>query len=76
MSAFVTQPGSQVPEGYEPEPGVIGATIRYASGVTGYHVGQHGKAGAFSVDVLGSEGTLRAGMYAETVLRDKDGKLS
>jgi len=75
VSAFVTQPDRQVPEGYEPEPGVIGATIRYASSVTGYHVGQHGKVGAFSVDVLGSEGTLRAGMYMGAVLRDKDGKL-
>ena len=50
-------------------------TLRYANGAIGYHVGQHGKAGAFSVDVLGSEGTLRAGMYMDTVLHDKDGKL-
>lgn len=67
--------GGNVPEGYEPEPAAIAATIRYSSGAIGYHVGQHGKAGAFAVDVLGSEGTLHAGMYAGTVLHDKDGKL-
>jgi predicted dehydrogenase len=75
VSAFVRHHDAKAPEGYEPEPPVIGATIRFASGVTGYHVGNHGKAGAFSVDVLGSEGTLRAGIYMGTVLHDKDGKL-
>jgi len=75
VSGFVSEPSGDVPDGYMPEPAVIGATIRHASGVTSYHVGQHGKAGAFAVDVLGSEGTLKAGMYAGTVLHDKDGKL-
>ena len=74
VSGFV-HGGGQVPEGYEPEPAVIGATIRYKSGVTAYHVGQHGKLTGFTVDVLGSEGSLRAGMYVKTVLYDKDNKL-
>jgi len=74
VSAFVNQSQGEVPEGYEPEPGVIGATIRFESGVTGYHIGQHGKVGGFSVDVIGSEGSLRAGMYIGSVLH-KNGKL-
>ena len=75
VSGLVQPSAGEVPEGYEPEPAAIAATIRYASGAVGYHVGQHGKAGAFAVDVLGSEGTLHAGMYAGTVLRDNDNKL-
>lgn len=75
VSAYVQENKGKVPEGYEPEPSVIGATIRFSSDITGYHVGQHGKITGFSVDVLGSEGTLRAGMYIPTVLYDKDGKL-
>jgi predicted dehydrogenase len=75
VSAFIDNPGGKVPEGYEPEPSIIGSTIRFASGVTGYHVGSHGTITGFSVDVLGSEGALRAGMYIGTVLRDKSGKV-
>ncbi|MDA1193473.1 MAG: hypothetical protein O3A46_17490, partial [Candidatus Poribacteria bacterium] len=36
--------------------------------------GRHGTRGAFSVDVLGSEGTLRCGFYIGTELLDKGGK--
>jgi len=75
VNAYVQESKGQVPDGYEPEPGVIGATIRFSSGVTAYHVGQHGKMTGFSVDVLGSEGSLRAGMYIRTVLQNKDGKI-
>jgi predicted dehydrogenase len=75
VSAFVQTHRHEVPEGYEPEPSAIGATIRFASGVTGYHVGRHGRMTGFSVDVLGSEGNLRAGMYIDTVVRDKNGRL-
>ena len=74
VNAFIQTNDNKVPEGYETEPAPIGATIRFASGVTGYHVGQHGSMTAFSVDVLGSEGSLRAGMYIGTVLRDKNGQ--
>lgn len=62
-------------DGYESEPAVIGATIRFASGVTGFHVGNHGVAGAFAVDVLGSEGSLHAGIYTPTILRNKQGQV-
>ena len=75
VSAFIDNPRGKVPEGYEPEPSIIGSTIRFASGVTGYHVGSHGTITGFSVDVIGSEGTLRAGMYIGTVLRDKSDKV-
>jgi predicted dehydrogenase len=74
VNAFINKHEGKVPEGYEPEPSIIGSTIRFASGVTGYHVGSHGTITGFSVDVIGSEGTLRAGMYIGTVLRDKSGK--
>jgi len=74
VCGFVNQPQSDVPEGYEPEPSIIGSTIRFASGVIGYHVGSHGNISGFSVDVLGSEGSLRAGMYIRTIVRDKSGK--
>ncbi len=75
VSAFLQPNTSTVPEGYEPEPGVIAGTIRFASGVTGYHVGQHATAPAFAVDVLGSEGSLRAGIYIGATVRNKDGEL-
>ena len=75
VSAFINKPGGEVPEGYEPEPSPIGSTIRFASGVTGYHVGSHGSITGFSVDVIGDEGTLRAGMYIASVVRDKSGKV-
>ncbi len=75
VSAFIQQHKNEVPEGYESEPAIIGSTIRFASGVTGYHVGSHGTITGFSVDVIGSEGTLRAGMYIGTVLHDKGGKI-
>jgi len=73
VCAYVQNHQGQVPDGYENEPSVIGATIRFASGVTAFHVGQHGNMTGFSVDVLGTEGSLRAGMYIPTVLRDKNG---
>jgi len=71
---YVQQSQGQEPEGYEPEPAIIGATIRFKSGVTAYHVGQHGTTGAFAVDVLGSEGSLHAGFYSNTIARDKKGQ--
>jgi predicted dehydrogenase len=74
VCGYVQSSEGQVPDGYETEPAVIGATIRFASGVTAFHIGNHGVAGAFSVDVLGSEGSLRAGIYIPTVLRNKQGQ--
>jgi len=68
VSAFVHKSEQKVPEGYEIEPSIIGFTIRFASDVTGYHVGAHGTITGFSVDVIGSQGTLRAGMYIGTVI--------
>ncbi len=68
-------PVERVQDGYESEPAVIGATIRFASGITGFHVGNHGVAGAFAVDVLGSEGSLHCGIYTPTVLKDKKGQV-
>jgi len=75
VCGYVQKHDGQVPEGYENEPSAIGATIRLSSGVTAFHVGQHGSMTAFSVDVLGTEGSLLAGMYIPTVLKDKNGHL-
>ncbi|MBI1930780.1 Gfo/Idh/MocA family oxidoreductase [Candidatus Poribacteria bacterium] len=74
VSAFVQPHTGEVPPPYEPEPSIIGATIRFKSGVQGFHVGSPGCMTGFSVDVLGSEGRLRAGMYIGTALHDKNGK--
>ncbi|MBT3268743.1 Gfo/Idh/MocA family oxidoreductase [Candidatus Poribacteria bacterium] len=65
--------GGDAPDGYEPEPAPLASTIEFASGVQGFHVGNHGKAPAFAVDVLGSEGQLRAGFYLQPTLRNADG---
>ena len=74
VSAFVQPHTGEVPPPYEPEPSIIGGTIRFKSGVQGFHVGSPGCMTGFSVDVLGSEGRLRAGMYIGTALHDKNGK--
>jgi predicted dehydrogenase len=75
VCGYTDKPQGQTPEGYENEPSPIGATIRFASGTTAFHVGQHGAAGAFAVDVLGTEGSLKAGIYTPTILKDKNGKI-
>jgi len=64
----------EAPEPYEAEPALVAAHIAYKSGVQAFHVGRHGRAPAFSVDVLGTEGQLRTGFYRDTVLLDKEGK--
>ncbi len=74
VGAFVNPGGREMPEPYEPEPSIIGSTIRFKSGVQGFHVGNPGAMTGFSIDVLGSEGRLQAGMYIGTVMHDKDSK--
>lgn len=74
VAGFVEPSQASVPEGYEPEPGIIGAIIKFKNGITGYHVGRHGSITGFTVDVLGTEGSLRAGMYVNTTLYDKKGQ--
>lgn len=66
--------GGDVPALYEPEPAIVGSTIRFSSGVMGFHVGNHGARGGFSVDILGSEGTVSTGFYSSTVVQ-KAGKV-
>lgn len=65
-------PGAQAPGGYEPEPSVAGAVIEFGSGVTGIHVGHEGEHGGFYVDVFGSEGRARAGIYTAPFATRKD----
>ena len=75
-SAHINQSNGQVPEVYEPEPSIIGSIIHFKSGIQGFHVGEHGTKGAFSVDVLGTEGQLQTGYSrSATTLYNKDGKL-
>ena len=66
--------GGDVPALYEPEPAIVGSTIRFSSGVMGFHVGNHGARGGFAVDILGSEGTVSTGFYSSTVVQ-KAGKV-
>ena len=61
VTAFV-EGGGDVPTPYEPEPAIVGSTIQFESGVIGFHVGNHGARGGFSVDVLGSEGSVQTGI--------------
>ena len=73
VTGFVSG-GGDVPTPYEPEPAVVGSTIQFESGVIGFHVGNHGTRGGFSVDVLGSEGSVQTGFYSSVIVH-KDGKL-
>ena len=73
VTGFV-EGGGDVPEPYEPELAIVGSTIQFESGAIGFHVGKHGVRGGFSVDVLGSEGTVQTGFYSETTVH-KGGKL-
>ena len=73
VTGFVEGDGD-VPEPYEPEPAIVGSTIQFESGAIGFHVGKHGVRDGFSVDVLGSEGTVQTGFYSGTTVH-KGGKL-
>lgn len=63
----------EAPEGYEVEPSVTTMTIEFANGVTGIQVGQHGEHGGFYVDVIGTEGLVRAGIYIPPWAWKKEG---
>ena len=73
VSGFVSG-GGDVPESYEPEPAVVGSTIQFESGVIGFHVGNHGTRGGFSVDILGNEGSIQTGFYSGATVQ-RAGKL-
>lgn len=62
VSGLVSGSGDP-PEPYEHEPAIVSATIKYQSGVIGFQVGNHGVRGGFSVDILGSEGSIQTGFY-------------
>lgn len=73
VTGFVSGSGD-VPEPYEPEPAIVSSTIQYGSGAIGFQVGNHGVRGGFSVDVLGSEGSIQTGFYSGATVY-KEGKL-
>ena len=66
-------PQEDVPAGYEVEPHVDAAVIELASGVTAMHVGRNGEHGGFYVDVFGTEGRVRAGIYTAPFIADAKG---
>jgi len=61
------------PAGYEVEPSLDLMTIEFANGVRGLQVGTGGEHGGFYVDVFGTEGMVRAGMYIGPWARNKSG---
>lgn len=63
----------EAPAGYEAEPSLDLMTIEFANGVRGQQVGVDAEHGGFYVDVFGSEGMVRAGMYIPAWARDKKG---
>ena len=66
----------EAPEGYEPEPALDSMVIEFENGVTGIQVGAPGEHGGFYVDVFGTEGYVRAGIYIPPFARNKkDGVL-
>lgn len=54
-------------DGYEPEPNLKTAVIRFRNGITGILLAKPGEHGVFYVDVLGSKGHARSGMYTAPV---------
>jgi predicted dehydrogenase len=63
----------EAPAGYEVEPSLDLMTIEFANGVRGLQVGVGGEHGGFYVDVIGTEGMVRAGMYIDAWARNKQG---
>ena len=74
VSAATYVEEADVPDGYEIEPKVQGAFIRYESGTLGFHVGSKGPNGSFYVDVFGTEGRAFAPFYGVPKAWDADGK--
>lgn len=66
-------PQQDVPSGYEVEPHVGSALIELASGVSAVHIGRDGEHGGFYVDVFGTAGRVRAGIYTPPVVTDAGG---
>lgn len=65
VAASMAGKSESVPQGYEVEPAILGAVIRYRSGVTGLHVGGKSTAGSFCVDVNGSNGRAFVPFYGQ-----------
>lgn len=66
-------PDADVPAGFEVEPTIDSMTIEFANGVIGTQIGGHGEHGGFYVDVFGTKGSVRAGIYTAPVARDDKG---
>jgi predicted dehydrogenase len=66
-------PETDVPKGYEVEPHIETIEIEFANGVRGTQLGCHGEHGGFYVDVFGSAGYVRAGIYTPPFARDDKG---
>ena len=73
VTASTLPSDGDVPDGYEPEPKVQGAFIRYASGIVGHHVGHKGPSGSFYVDVYGTNGRAFVPFYGVPKAWDEEG---
>ncbi|MDB6126422.1 MAG: hypothetical protein JWM35_318 [Verrucomicrobia bacterium] len=58
----------------EPEPSLQSMFVEFPRGVTAFQVGADGPHGAFYVEVFGTKGRARAGMYLEPQVTDAKGK--
>ncbi|NQT52877.1 hypothetical protein HQ576_12540, partial [bacterium] len=65
----------EAPAGYEGEPALDAAIIEFDNGVTGIHCGTEGEHGGFYVDVHGTEGYARAGIYTPPFAKTKQGPI-
>lgn len=75
VSATGTVPEpDDLPDGYDPEPALDSMVVEFENGVTGIQVGNSGEHGTFYCDVFGTDGSVRAGLYTDPVVRDDDGE--
>lgn len=75
VTATTSENRVSAPAGYEAEPKLVAALVNYQSGIVGLLNGRIGSKTGFSVEVIGTEGTLLAGMYIPTIWRDKEGNI-
>lgn len=62
------RPGKETRAGYEPDPRLDTALVEFATGVKGVLSGRKGEHGVFYVDILGTKGHARVGMYTPPVV--------
>ena len=66
-------PKLDVPDGYEPEPGLLSMLVEFENGVIGTQIGHDGDHGSFYCDVVGTDGRACIPFYGSPSARDKKG---